>query len=158
MGWYFIIFFLLLDAVGCLAAFLFMFLADRFGEARVFRWICGGLGLMALLIQEGCGSIVARESGNFLYPWMQLILLMSIILNGLILSTSFRLSIIDGYKHIHSAGDNAYRAFRSMRQHSQAMVEERKNDTRPRCVACDKLIEPSTKICPNCGWTQPENH
>jgi hypothetical protein len=25
-----------------------------------------------------------------------------------------------------------------------------------RCVRCEELIEPGTKICPKCGWTQPK--
>ena len=26
----------------------------------------------------------------------------------------------------------------------------------PRCVSCEELIAPGTRICPKCGWTQPQ--
>ena len=40
-------------------------------------------------------------------------------------------------------------------QSNPARLAEEENYPGPRCVACDSRIQPGTRYCPKCGWTQP---
>jgi hypothetical protein len=159
---YLITFLLLLYGTGCGVAFVYMAFAKAYGEARVLRWSCGCVAVTALLIQEGCGSVVARHGGgsNFLSAWQGLFLLLAIVWNGLVLSRSFRTSLLDGFEYLRAIGGYVYRILvpvRDAHQNNPPKAEEMDNNTKRRCVACHECIEPDTRICPKCDWTQPEN-